>query len=61
MSGPENGNTKLTLPFGDRDRTALPIAGGKAANLGELTLTDREVWWGTRRDKTAPSSGIWVS
>src|SRR5829696_10458465 len=28
---------KLTLPFGDIDRTMLPIAGGKAANLGELT------------------------
>src|SRR5215218_4272034 len=27
---------KLTLPFGDIDRTMLPIAGGKAANLGEL-------------------------
>src|SRR5829696_1660094 len=27
---------KLTLPFGDLDRTMLPIAGGKAANLGEL-------------------------
>src|SRR5215216_1977646 len=37
MSEPENGNPKLTLPFGDIDRTALPVAGGKAANLGELT------------------------
>jgi phosphoenolpyruvate synthase/pyruvate phosphate dikinase len=37
MSGRENGNTKLTLPFGDIEHTALPIAGGKAANLGELT------------------------
>jgi phosphoenolpyruvate synthase/pyruvate phosphate dikinase len=27
---------KLTLPFGDLDRTMLSIAGGKAANLGEL-------------------------
>src|SRR5215210_1441521 len=26
----------LVLPFGDVDRTALPVAGGKAANLGEL-------------------------
>src|SRR5215210_2905706 len=26
----------LVLPFGDVDRTALPIVGGKAANLGEL-------------------------
>jgi phosphohistidine swiveling domain-containing protein len=32
MSEPE----KLILPFGDIDRTMLPIAGGKAANLGEL-------------------------
>ena len=37
MSGPENGNAKLTLPFGDIDRATLPIAGDKAANLGELT------------------------
>ena len=36
MSKPEKGNAKLTLPFGDIDRTALPIAGGKAANLGEM-------------------------
>ncbi len=27
----------LVLPFGAIDQTALPIAGGKAANLGELT------------------------
>src|SRR5947209_18128230 len=27
----------LVLPFTDIDRTALPIAGGKAANLGEMT------------------------
>jgi pyruvate,water dikinase len=31
-----NGSAKLTLRFGDIDRAALPIAGGKAANLGEL-------------------------
>ena len=37
MSEPENGNAKLTIPFGDLDRTALPIVGGKAANLGEST------------------------
>ena len=36
MSGPENGNAKLTLPFGDIARATLPIAGDKAANLGEL-------------------------
>src|SRR5919199_5662080 len=33
MSGPD----KLTIPFGEIDRAALPAAGGKAANLGELT------------------------
>src|ERR687894_2197650 len=31
-----NGSAKLTLRFGDIDRAALRIAGGKAANLGEL-------------------------
>jgi len=36
MRGPENGNAQLTLPFGNIDHAALPIAGGKAANLGEL-------------------------
>jgi phosphohistidine swiveling domain-containing protein len=35
-SQPGTGNTGLTLPFGDVDRAALPIVGGKAANLGEL-------------------------
>ena len=34
MSEPENG--ELTLPFTAIDRSALPVAGGKAANLGEL-------------------------
>src|ERR687885_557615 len=33
MSGSDN----LTLPFGELDHVALPVAGGKAANLGELT------------------------
>src|SRR5919199_5214130 len=33
MSGPD----KLTIPFGEIDRASLPAAGGKAANLGELT------------------------
>ena len=36
MSGLETGNAKLIVPFGDIDRTMLPIAGGKAANVGEL-------------------------
>src|SRR5215210_8727170 len=31
------GTSPLVLPFADLDRTALPVAGGKAANLGELT------------------------
>jgi pyruvate,water dikinase len=35
-SEPTTGNTKLTLPFGEVDRAALPLVGGKAANLGEL-------------------------
>jgi rifampicin phosphotransferase len=30
-------NAELVLPFGDLDRASLPLAGGKAANLGELT------------------------
>jgi pyruvate,water dikinase len=37
MSGLRNGNVELVLPFEAIDRTALPIAGGKAANLGELS------------------------
>ncbi len=36
MSEPGNGNEELVLPFGAVDRAALSIAGGKAANLGEL-------------------------
>jgi rifampicin phosphotransferase len=34
MGDPENG--RLILPFKEIDRTSLPAAGGKAANLGEL-------------------------
>jgi pyruvate,water dikinase len=30
-------STKPTLPFGELDRAALPVVGGKGANLGELT------------------------
>src|SRR5918997_1101037 len=30
-------NAELVLPFEDLDRASLPLAGGKAANLGELT------------------------
>jgi pyruvate,water dikinase len=37
VSGLRNGNVELVLPFGALNRAALPIAGGKAANLGELT------------------------
>ena len=36
MSGLRNGNVDPVLPFDAIDRVALPIAGGKAANLGEL-------------------------
>jgi rifampicin phosphotransferase len=36
MNGPENGDPGLILPFTAIDRDALAVAGGKAANLGEL-------------------------
>ena len=36
MNEPENGDPRLTLPFTAIDRGALAVAGGKAANLGEL-------------------------
>src|ERR687893_348952 len=32
----ETDTPPLVLPFADLDRAALPVAGGKAANLGEL-------------------------
>src|SRR3712207_825964 len=35
-SEPTTGATKLTRSFGEVDRAALPLVGGKAANLGEL-------------------------
>src|SRR3712207_5180350 len=35
-SQPESGKAQLVLSFDHIDRSALPIAGGKAANLGEL-------------------------
>jgi rifampicin phosphotransferase len=37
MSTVHSGNVQLTIPFGDIDRTSLPVVGGKGANLGELT------------------------
>jgi rifampicin phosphotransferase len=37
MNEPENGGPGLILPFTAIDRGALAVAGGKAANLGELT------------------------
>jgi rifampicin phosphotransferase len=37
MTTVHSGNARLTLPFDDIDRSALSTAGGKAANLGELT------------------------
>ena len=36
MNEPENGDPGLILPFTAIDREALAVAGGKAANLGEL-------------------------
>ena len=36
MNDPEKSPLDLILPFEEIDRTALPVAGGKAANLGEL-------------------------
>ena len=36
IGGIRDGSMELTLPFGAVDRAALAIAGGKAANLGEL-------------------------
>jgi pyruvate,water dikinase len=35
-NNPERANAELVLPLDDTDRAALPIVGGKAANLGEL-------------------------
>src|SRR5215210_6324295 len=37
MRASQQESARLVLSFGDVDRTALPIVGGKAANLGELT------------------------
>lgn len=36
MNTLHGGNVELTLPFDAIDRAMLPIAGGKAADLGEL-------------------------
>jgi phosphohistidine swiveling domain-containing protein len=36
MNEVENDTLELILPFEEIDRSALPVAGGKAANLGEL-------------------------
>jgi pyruvate,water dikinase len=36
MNGPESGESGLILPFTAIDRGTLAVAGGKAANLGEL-------------------------
>ena len=40
MNEPENGDPRLTLPFTAIDRGALAVAGGKAANLGELVRAE---------------------
>jgi len=44
MNGFQSSGVKLTLPIGDIDRTMLPTAGGKAANLGELTRAGLPVY-----------------
>ncbi len=36
MNASQPENAEYVLPLDDVDRAALPIAGGKAANLGEL-------------------------
>src|SRR5215208_3812662 len=36
MNGLESSESRLILPFAAIDRNALAVAGGKAANLGEL-------------------------
>jgi rifampicin phosphotransferase len=36
MNDPDSDSTGLILPFSDIGKDALPVAGGKAANLGEL-------------------------
>jgi hypothetical protein len=36
MNEPEGGGSRLILPFNAIDKSALAVAGGKAANLGEL-------------------------
>ena len=36
MNGAESGGSRLILPFNAIDKSALAVAGGKAANLGEL-------------------------
>jgi phosphoenolpyruvate synthase/pyruvate phosphate dikinase len=43
MNTDHEGNVKPTLPFDAIDRAMLPIAGGKAANLGELTRAGQPV------------------
>jgi phosphohistidine swiveling domain-containing protein len=40
MNDPGSDSTGLILPFSDIDRDALPVAGGKAANLGELVRAE---------------------
>src|SRR5947208_4058789 len=37
LSDPQTDDVALVLPFAELDRASLPVAGGKAANLGELT------------------------
>src|SRR2546423_10072945 len=37
LGDPQTDDVALVLPFAELDRASLPVAGGKAANLGELT------------------------
>src|SRR2546423_13493263 len=37
LSDPQTDDVALVLPFTELDRASLAVAGGKAANLGELT------------------------
>jgi phosphoenolpyruvate synthase/pyruvate phosphate dikinase len=46
MNTDHDGNVKLTLPFDAIVRAMLPIAGGKAANLGELVRAGLPVFPG---------------
>jgi rifampicin phosphotransferase len=58
MNTVHEGNVKLTLPFHAIDRAMLPIAGGKAANLGELARAGLPVPLGFCVTTTTQSSWL---